>query len=47
MGLRQKARFQTYHRVLNRASWLCLALRRILLSLLLPAFVSSDVPHHR
>ena len=31
MGLlRQDAQFQTYHRVLNRATWSCLALSRIL-----------------
>jgi len=44
MGLRQEAQFQSYHRVLNRASWSCLILSRILLSMLLTAFVSPDAP---
>lgn len=44
MGLRQEAQFQNYHRVLNRASWSCLALSRIMLSMLLAAFVSPDAP---
>ncbi|MFP4438870.1 MAG: transposase [Chloroflexaceae bacterium] len=44
MGLRQEAQFQTYHRVLNRAVWSCLALSRILLSMVLTAFVAPDAP---
>lgn len=44
MGLRQDPQFQTYHRVLNRAAWSCLALSRILLSMLLNAFVAPDAP---
>jgi len=44
MGLRQEAQFQSYHRVLNRASWSCLARSRILLAMLLDAFVSPDAP---
>jgi hypothetical protein len=44
MGLRQEPQFQTYHRVLNRAAWSCLALSRILLSMLLTAFVAPDAP---
>jgi hypothetical protein len=44
MGLRQEAQFQAYHRVLSRAAWSCLALSRILLHLLLAAFVPADAP---
>jgi len=44
MGLRQEAQFQAYHRVLSRAAWSCLALSRILLSMLLTAFVAPDAP---
>jgi len=44
MGLRQDAQFQTYHRVLNRATWSCLTLSRILLSMLLTAFVPPHAP---
>jgi hypothetical protein len=44
MGLRQEAQFQPYHRVLSRAAWSCLALSRILLALLLAAFVPADAP---
>ncbi len=38
MGLDQQPHFQTYHRVLNRATWSALAASRILLSLLVRAF---------
>lgn len=38
MGLDQQPHFQTYHRVLNRASWSALAASRILLSLLVQVF---------
>ncbi|MFP4441256.1 MAG: transposase [Chloroflexaceae bacterium] len=44
MGLRHEAQFQSYHRVLNRAAWSGLALSRILLSLLLAAFVAPAAP---
>jgi hypothetical protein len=45
MGLQQETQFQTYHRVLNRASWSCLSLiSRVLLSMLLSAFVSPNAP---
>lgn len=40
MGLRHDPQFQNDHRVLNRASWSCHALSRILLTMLLNAFVS-------
>src|SRR5438105_2481004 len=41
MGLSHERRFQTYHRVLNRARWSSRAASRILLSLLVNAFVPS------
>lgn len=37
MGLAQPPRFERYHRVLNRARWSSLAVRRVLLSLLVAA----------
>ncbi|MCP9496408.1 MAG: transposase [Pyrinomonadaceae bacterium MAG19_C2-C3] len=39
MGLSRERHFQTYHRVLNRAVWSSLAASRILLGLLVNAFV--------
>ena len=42
MGLSQERQFQNYHRVLNRANWSSRALSRILLRLLLRAFVPAD-----
>ena len=39
MGLAQEARFERYHRVLNRASWSGLALSRVLFGLLVGALV--------
>ena len=44
MGLRHHRRFQTYHRVLNRATWSSRALSQVLLLLLLRAFVPDDAP---
>jgi len=44
MGLSSERQFQNYHRVLNRATWACLALSRILLRLLVRAFVPPDAP---
>jgi len=44
MGLSQERQFQNYHRVLNRASWSSRTLSRILLRLLLRAFVPADEP---
>ena len=44
LGLSQEAQFQNYHRVLNRATWSSRALSRILLRLLLEAFVPADAP---
>ncbi len=44
MGLSHERQFQNYHRVLNRATWSSRALSRILLRLLLHAFVSADAP---
>ncbi len=41
MGLDQEKRFHRYHRVLSRASWSSLAASRILLGLLLEAFVGE------
>src|SRR6266508_2270085 len=42
IGLSQERQFQNYHRVLNRAKWSSRALSRILLRLLLRAFVPAD-----
>ncbi len=44
LGLQGEPQFQNYHRVLNRARWSSRALSRILLGLLLRAFVPSDAP---
>jgi len=44
MGLSQERQFQNYHRVLNRARWSSCSLSRILLRLLLRAFVPADQP---
>jgi hypothetical protein len=44
LGLSQETQFQNYHRVLNRATWSSRALSRILLRLLLRAFVPLDAP---
>jgi hypothetical protein len=44
MGLSNDGQFQNYHRVLNRAVWSPLAASRILLHLLLDAFVAPDAP---
>src|SRR5215475_14064927 len=44
MGLSHERQFQNYHRVLNRAKWSSRALSRILLRLLLRAFVPLDHP---
>ncbi len=41
MGLGQTPHFQRYHRVLNRASWSSLAVSRVLLRLLVAAFVPA------
>ena len=38
MGLSQEKHLQTYHRVLNRAPWSCLAGSRVLLKLLIKSF---------
>ncbi len=44
MGLSHDPHFQTYHRVLNRASWSSRRLSELLLMLLLRAFVPDDAP---
>jgi hypothetical protein len=44
MGLSNEAQFQNYHRVLNRATWSSHALSRLLLRLLVRAFVPADAP---
>ena len=44
MGLSHERQFQNYHRVLNRAVWSSHALSRILLRLLVRAFVPPDAP---
>jgi DDE superfamily endonuclease len=44
MGLSQERQFQNYHRVLNRATWSSRTLSRILLGLLVRAFVPPGQP---
>src|SRR5262249_3059599 len=44
MGLSDERQFQNYHRVLNRANWSSRALSRILLRLLVRAFLPPDTP---
>jgi hypothetical protein len=44
MGLRNEPQFQNYHRVLNRDHWSSRALSRILLRLLVQAFVPTNTP---
>lgn len=44
LGLSQERQFQVYHRVLNRAKWSSRNLSRVLLTLLLQAFVRADSP---
>src|SRR5712691_522295 len=44
MGLQHDRPFQNYHRVLNRARWSSRALSRILLELLVRAFVPAGAP---
>ncbi len=44
LGLSGDRQFQNYHRVLNRATWSSRALSRILLRLLVQAFVPADAP---
>ena len=41
MGLKDDAQFQNYHRVLNRAKWSGLVVAKILLGLLVVAFVAA------
>lgn len=44
MGLKDDPQYQNYHRVLNRAKWCSLTASKILLGLLVQAFVTADVP---
>ena len=44
MGLDQHERFHRYHRVLSRARWSSLELGRVLLGLLVEAFVPEGSP---
>lgn len=44
MGLSQEGHFQNYHRVLNRDQWASRALSKILLRLLIDAFVPKGAP---
>ena len=44
MGLSHDRQFQNFHRVLNRAKWSGLAASKILLGLLIAAFVATGVP---
>jgi hypothetical protein len=43
-GLNQEKRFHRYHRVLNRASWSSREVNRVLLGLLVEAFVPEGDP---
>ncbi len=42
MGLHDEADFTLFHKVLNRASWSCLTLSRLLLQLLVSTFVQAS-----
>ena len=44
MGLSDETQFQAYHRVLNRVKWSGLTAARILLGLLVAAFVAAGLP---
>lgn len=44
MGLKDEKQYQNYYRVLNRASWSALAVSKILLGLLVMAFVRGEEP---
>jgi hypothetical protein len=44
MGLSHEQQFQNYHRVLNRAKWSSRALSRILLCMVVAAFVAKEAP---
>ncbi len=44
VGLDDERHFTTYHRVLNRATWSPLALSKVLLGLILTAFVGPEAP---
>jgi hypothetical protein len=44
VGLGDERRFTTYHRVLNRGVWSALVLSRLLLDLLVRAFLAPDAP---
>jgi len=43
-GLQADAQFQNYHRVLNRAVWSSLQVSKVLLALIVAAFVPPDAP---
>ena len=44
MGLKDDLQYQNYHRVLNRAKWCGIAASKILLGLLVQAFVPANAP---
>ncbi len=44
LGLYHESHFQTFHRILNRASWSSRRLSELLLMLLLRTFVPDDTP---
>ena len=44
MGLKDDPQYQNYHRVLNRAKWCGLTASKILIGLLVQAFVPADAP---
>ncbi|MDQ2997523.1 MAG: transposase [Chloroflexota bacterium] len=44
MGLRNERQFQRYHRVLNRVKWSGLLISRILVTMLVAAFVAAGMP---
>ncbi len=46
MGLHDEPDFTLFHQVLNRASWSCLTLSRLLLQLLVSTFVQAGGPVH-
>lgn len=44
MGLKDDRQYQNYHRVLNRAKWCSFSASKILLGLLVQAFVAANIP---
>jgi hypothetical protein len=44
MGLKDEIQYQNYHRVLNRARWSPLEVRKVLLSMLFTTFIFAHLP---